>query len=102
NVSNTVRARTLRVERSMKSKASLLCLVAFLLSGARASSTVLIPQTFDELIARAETIFMGRVVDRRCEWEVTRDGRSIITVVTFAVDRVLKGQLGTQTQLTFA
>ena len=76
--------------------------VAALLVGARAASpTTIIPPTFDDLVARAETIFVGQAVDRRSEWEITRSGRSIITLVTFDVARVLKGSPTIRTQLTF-
>ena len=79
-----------------------LCVVAALLVGARAASpTTIIPPTFDEIVSRAETIFVGEVVDRRSEWETTRSGRSIITLVTFSVSRVLKGSPSLRTQLTF-
>src|ERR1041384_1005902 len=82
-------------------KASLLCVTAFLVSVAGASSTTVIPPTFDELISKARLIFQGQVVDRRSEWETTTQGRSIITRVTFRVAGVLKGRAGPVVELTF-
>jgi hypothetical protein len=55
----------------------------------------------DELVAEAETIFVGTTVDRRSEWEVTRESRTIVTLVTFDVHEVLKGHVGLRTQLSF-
>jgi hypothetical protein len=46
----------------------------------------------DELVTGAETIFVGTTVDRRSEWEVTREGRTIVTLVTFDVHEVLPTQ----------
>jgi hypothetical protein len=77
------------------------CLVVLLIGVAPVFATVVIPHTFDELVTKADTIFVGRVVDRRSLWEETRSGRNIITLVTFSVERVLKGQVGAQTQLSF-
>ncbi len=65
------------------------------------SSTTLTPLSFDELVSKAATIFEGQVVSRRSEWEIGRSGRSIITIVTLDVTRVLKGRTGLRTQLTF-
>src|SRR6185295_14440651 len=82
-------------------KVPLLCVSALLAGVVAASSTTVIQPTFDELIARAQIIFQGEVVDRRSEWETTAQGRSIITHVTFSVASVLKGQAAATVQLTF-
>lgn len=66
-----------------------------------ASSTTVVPPTFDALVSRASTIFVGEVMDVRSQWEDTPDGRSIITLVTFRVADVWKGSLGAVTQLEF-
>jgi hypothetical protein len=74
---------------------------ALILGTGIARSTEIIPPTFDELVAKAETIFVGQAVDRRCEWQWSPQGRSIVTLVTFKVERVLKGQSGPQMELEF-
>jgi hypothetical protein len=75
---------------------------AALLAAARtAAPTTVIAPSFDELVARAETIFVGRAIDSRCAFEYNAAGRSIVTHVTFDVDRVVKGHLGPVTELTF-
>lgn len=78
-----------------------LCLAALLLGRGIALPTTVIPPTFDELVARAQAIFLGEVVHRRSDWYVDSQARSIVTIVTFKVERVLKGQVGPQTQLRF-
>src|SRR5262245_1197429 len=76
--------------------------VAALMAGATAASpTVVIAPTFDELVARSETIFVGHAVDSRSELRTSSTGRAIFTHVTFNVERVLKGRLGPVTELTF-
>jgi hypothetical protein len=74
---------------------------AILLLWRAAAATTMVPVTFPELVNNAELIFIGEVVDQRAAWEDSRDGRSIITIVTFNVTRVLKGRAGLTTQLTF-
>jgi hypothetical protein len=76
-------------------------LLCALLAAGRAGSTTVVAMTFDELLAGAEEVFVGQVVDLRSNWEETRSGRAIVTLVTFRVDRVLKGRLGPQTALEF-
>jgi len=66
-----------------------------------ASSTVVIPPSFDELVTRAQSIFVAQVIDRRAIWETTAQGRSIVTQVTFKVDDVWKGSVGPITRLEF-
>jgi hypothetical protein len=74
---------------------------ACLAYAAVASGTTVIPPSFDDLVAQADTIFVGRAVDSRSELEYSSTGRSIVTHVTFNVERVIKGRLGPVTQLTF-
>ena len=64
-------------------------------------ATTVIAPSFDELVSQADTIFIGEVVERRSAWETRSDGRSIVTIVTFDVTRVLKGRVGLRTELTF-
>ena len=64
------------------------------------AASVIAP-TFDAMVARAQTVFVGETVDVRSRWVSTPSGRAIVTVVTFKVVRTLKGELGAQTQLEF-
>ena len=80
---------------------SLLAL-ALLLGPARAATpTSVIAPTFDELVARAESVFVGRVVATRSGWVDSRAGRAIVTDVTFAIERTLKGPLHAERSLEF-
>ena len=78
-----------------------LSLICTLLMAGVASSTTVIPPTFETLVSSANTIFVGEVMDVRSEWIATRDGRAIITKVTFKVEDVWKGAAGAVTQLEF-
>lgn len=60
-----------------------------------------VPLTFEEVVAGADSIFLGRAVDRRATWDDTGQGRVIVTRVVFAVERVYKGPAMTQTVLEF-
>jgi len=78
-----------------------LSLICTLLMAGVAHSTTVIPPTFESLVSRANTIFVGEVMDVRAEWQTTRDGRAIKTYVTFRVEEVWKGAVGAVTQLEF-
>lgn len=84
----------------MRRVLSLFLLCSLLMVGV-ASSTTVIPPTFESLVATANTIFVGEVMDVRAEWIATRQGRAIRTHVTFKVEDVWKGSSGTVTQLSF-
>ena len=79
----------------------LLTMVCTVAAAGVARSTTVIPPTFDALVSSAATIFVGEVMDVRSEWETTPNGRAIITLVTFRVEDVWKGDLGAVTQLEF-
>ena len=76
----------------------LFCTLAF---AGVASSTTVIPPTFESLVSTADTIFVGEVMDVRADWIATPRGRAIKTRVTFRVEDVWKGTVGTVTQLEF-
>lgn len=78
-----------------------LSLICTLLMAGVASSTTVIPPTFESLVSSANTIFVGEVMDVRSEWIATPQGRAIITKVTFKVEDVWKGAAGAVTQLEF-
>ena len=64
---------------------SLICTLAF---AAAAGSTTVIPPSFDTLVSRAGTIFVGEVIGQRAIWVGTPHGRAIRTQVTFKVEDV--------------
>ncbi len=66
-----------------------------------ATSTSVVPPTFDELVGRAESVFVGRVVAARSSWVNSRSGRVIVTDVTFAIERTLKGPSYAERSLEF-
>jgi hypothetical protein len=80
---------------------SLLTLVVCLALPRPAAPTTVIPPTFDELVARAESVFVARVVAMRSSWIDSRSGRAIVTDVTFAIERTLKGPTYAERSLEF-
>ena len=66
-------------------------LVIFLMTVLPVRATTVIAPTFDELVAEATTIFRGEVIDVRSEWRDARPARTIVTLVTFRVETVIKG-----------
>jgi len=64
------------------------------------AASVIAP-SFDAMITRAQTVFVGQALDVSSRWVSTPSGPAIVTVVTFKVIRTLKGELGAQTQLEF-
>src|SRR6185436_12476627 len=78
-----------------------LSLICTLLMAGVANSTTVIPPTFESLVSSASTIFVGEAINVRSEWIATRDGRAIITRVTFKVEDVWKGTAGAVTELEF-
>jgi hypothetical protein len=84
----------------MRRLASLFVLCTLLLTGVARSTTV-IPPTFESLVSRASTIFVGEVMNVRAMWITTPDGRAIVTLVTFKVEDTWKGAAGAVTQLEF-
>lgn len=78
-----------------------LSLIGTLVFAGVAGSTTVIPPTFDGLVSRAGTIFVGEVIDQRAYWVNTRQGRAIRTLVVFKVEEVWKGSAGAVTQLDF-
>jgi hypothetical protein len=73
--------------------------LACLLSSVHA--TTVLPLTFERLVLDADLIFAGRAVSQRSEWREMRGQRSIVTLVTFAVDSVHKGRAGSTVTLQF-
>jgi len=79
----------------------LLTMVCTVAAAGVARSTTIVPPSFDALVSGANTIFVGEVMNIRADWDVTPQGRAIVTLVTFRVEDVWKGNLGAVTQLQF-
>lgn len=81
----------------------LLPAILVFVGGVAASSgaTSVVPVTFDELVDNAREIFLAQVVGIQANWLDSRDGRAIVTLVTFRVDESFKGGLQTQTSIEF-
>ena len=77
-------------------RAAAIC-ICFLVASSGLSATSVEEITFDELVGRAERIFVGRVVDVRSAW----DGAAIRTHVTFRVGQTVKGRSSILVELTF-
>jgi hypothetical protein len=71
------------------------------LTASSAHSTSILPPTFDELVARADEVILARVAARQSSWVSSRSGRAIVTDVTFAIERTLKGESRVQRTLEF-
>lgn len=77
---------------------SLICTLVF---AGVAGSTTVIPPSFDALVGRANTVFVGEVMAVRARWVTSSRGRVIMTDVTFRVEEVWKGAVGAVTMLEF-
>ena len=73
----------------------------FLLMSARGASSQPMPMEFPELVSGANVIVRGSVVDTHAEWISGSDGTGIVTLISFRVERALKGAVGSQIQLEF-
>jgi hypothetical protein len=67
--------------------------------GTTAGATLVAPLSLDELVARADMVFEGTVVDVRSSWREGREGRVIMSDVTFRVVRGFKGDPSQQVVL---
>lgn len=74
---------------------SLVC--GTLLWSMAAHATVVIPPTFEQLVARSQTVVVVEAVGQRSEWQ----GSRIVTHVTFRVLDAWKGERAAQIVLTF-
>lgn len=87
--------------RSRRSFRAPLSCAALVLLAAAVSATSVIAPTFNELVDLSREIFVGKTLSRSSQWVDTRDGRAIVTLITFTVEESLKGGLQTQTSLEF-
>ena len=79
------------------------CVVAtaVLLAASSAQPTTIIAPTFDEMVARAESVVVARVAAIQSSWVVSRDGRTIVTDVTLSIEQTLKGPTHAERTLEF-
>lgn len=66
-----------------------------------ARATTVVPPTFDELVSTSELIFRGSVTAVESGWVGEGKQRRIVTRVSFAVERTLRGEAGATLTLEF-
>jgi hypothetical protein len=66
-----------------------------------AHATTVVAPRFETLVDRAELIFTGQVLSQRAEWRNHNGERSIVTLVTFGLQQVHKGQAPPTVTLQF-
>jgi hypothetical protein len=81
---------------------SWLCLATlFAIALSRSFATSVIAPSFDGLVEHADLIFTGQVISQHSEWRNNNGQRSIVTLVTFGVEAIHKGQTGSTVTLQF-
>ena len=60
-----------------------------------------VTRDFDQLVARADTVFKGTVTGKRSEWTGEGSTRRIVTFVTFQVEETYKGPPAAEQTLRF-
>lgn len=81
--------------------AAFVCALAVVAAARPASSTTIVAPTFDELVLRAESVVVARVVAVQSARLDSRAGRSIVTDVTVAIERTIKGPTYVQRSFQF-
>jgi hypothetical protein len=81
--------------------AAMLFVTSFFQGAPRLMATSVRAPDFNQLIRGADLIFTGRALRQRSEWRRIDGQRSIVTLVTFEVLNVHKGQAGATVQLQF-
>jgi len=72
-----------------------------LLSVALAHGTMVVSPTFEEMVDRADSVFVGKVVGSRADWRTVGTDRLIFTRAEFETREVLKGRAGASVTLEF-
>ncbi len=78
-----------------------LSLIALLLSISATEAITAIARSFDELVARADTVFKGEVTAKNSQWIGEGATRHIVTFVTCKVEETYKGAPATEQTLRF-
>lgn len=71
------------------------------LCGTTLTASSVLPLAFDEITERAAAIALVETVHVRADWRTHAQGKHIVTVVTFKLERGLKGQLAQQFEIEF-
>lgn len=85
----------------MKTRVVGLVVALVALAVGRGAATSVIAPTFEEMVAKAQYVFLGEVTSRQSEWREKPEGRAIYTMVTFKVLEPIKGLTSVQTVLDF-
>jgi hypothetical protein len=75
--------------------------VSGLLFFTRANATTVVPPAFEELVDRADLVFVGKVVGSEAEWRVAGTNQAIFTRVEFHTEEILKGSAAASVKLRF-
>jgi len=90
-----------RVKQQFLRWARIALVVCAVLAGPAIRATTVIAPTFETLVGRADLVFTGRMISERSEWRKIDGQRSIVTLVTFEVLSVQKGNAGRTIELQF-
>jgi hypothetical protein len=88
-------------ERSLFGTARALCLALGLSIIASSSATTVVAPRFEALVDHSDLIFTGQMLSQRSEWQELDGQRSIVTLVTFGVQRIHKGRAASTVTLQF-
>ncbi len=75
---------------------------AFFFAALHAPALTVVPRDFDQLVARADTVFRGQVTTKNSLWIGAGEMRHIATQVTFRVAETYKGEVKVEQTLEFA
>ena len=76
-------------------------LFALLVSLSAAEAITTVTRDFDQLVARADTVFKGEVTTKTSQWVGEGPARHIVTFVSFRVEETYKGQAANEQTLRF-
>src|SRR5207244_9073545 len=66
-----------------------------------ANATSVVAPAFEEMVDKADLVFVGKVIGSRAEWRSVGPDRVIFTLVEFETQEVLKGNAGASVTLQF-
>src|SRR5438094_4260618 len=66
-----------------------------------ANATSVVAPAFEEMVDKADLVFVGKVIGSRAEWRSVGPGRVIFTLVEFETQEVLEGNAGASVTLQF-
>src|ERR1043165_8613240 len=64
-------------------------------------ATTVVAPTFEQMVDRADLVFVGKVISSRADWRTVGTNRVIFTRVEFENEETLKGKAGTSLTLEF-